>query len=470
MNRPVLLGHADSQDFTAAWRSAEAECAGDLMAHALTDDYDLPLTRLHVWILVVSVTALGFDLGEMALGAALSAVFAQQGFAGSGELGWLLAAVFVGGAVGAWPAGRLADRFGRRPVIVALLALLAAASLAGAASPDIVWLTWARGVSGLALGVLPVLIVAYLTDTLPTRGRAPLILAASALGLAGGPLLLILLRGLSPLQPLGFEGWRWALCVGGVGSLIAAILFRGLPEAPRWLAKTGRGDQSERVRQSLLASGLALRTSLVGRDARSVDRSPPAGAERPRLALIGSLCLLSPWVGMSFPVLSGAVLTQRGFVLDDSLFYLALSSTGLVVGTLAAARVIDRVERPAALAASAVGMVVGLSIFCTGQGGWAIVGGNFVFQMFAAIQVVTLNIWAAELFDVERRATLTASAWAIQRMSAAVALLFLAPLLMAQGALAVLLLLVALLLTIAGLVWVFGPRSLAVGISEGEPR
>src|SRR5205807_10530959 len=81
--------------------------------------------------------------------------------------------------------------------------------------------------------------IAYLSDVLPPRRRGTLILITAALGFLGAPAVTFLMRWLTPLQPFGLEGWRWALIIGAVGSAAIATAFRYLPESPRWLIAAG---------------------------------------------------------------------------------------------------------------------------------------------------------------------------------------------------------------------------------------
>ena len=56
----------------------------------------LPVTPLHLMAVALCAIGLLLDVAELSVNAALSAVKAGQG-----ELGWLLASVFIGGAIGA---------------------------------------------------------------------------------------------------------------------------------------------------------------------------------------------------------------------------------------------------------------------------------------------------------------------------------------------------------------------------------
>ncbi len=433
-----------------------------VLGAALNRFSHLPKTRLHYSVIAACMFALAFDLGEIALGSALSAIFSSgPDKVSSSELGWLLASVYLGGAVGAWPLGYLADRFGRRNLIVVMLWMLAITSVLAGLSENVRTLAIFRGLSGLAMGCLPVVLIAYLTDLLPVRGRAGAIMAMSAFGFAGGPLLLLLLNRLESVTSIGDDAWRWALAAGGVGAVICAIVFRWLPESPLWLAARGR-DQEALLVMTRFESPLSRDTSgVAGRPAKGRQPKTPAYAEdySLRLILICAICALTPAVTISFPVLSGALLVERGFRLTDSIFYVAYASFGYPIGALLSSFVLDRMERVTSLTVTAGGLAAGLAIFFLGATPVVIMSGAGLFLAFAAIFTAGLNIYAAELFPLRVRATTTSAAWGVLRLSAVACLLLLVPILRNQGPSAVFMLMLSALALISILLVSFGPRS-----------
>ncbi len=76
----------------------------------------------------------------------------------------LVTAIFLGMAFGPIPFGLLADRFGRRWVLLASCALFVGGALAAAAAPSLHWMLWARFVWGLGAAGLRVIAVATIRD------------------------------------------------------------------------------------------------------------------------------------------------------------------------------------------------------------------------------------------------------------------------------------------------------------------
>src|SRR5262245_46576042 len=81
-------------------------------ATALTKELnELPVTRLHLFILVACAVGFSFDLAEIAFGSILSAIFSAPPHQVDGtQLSWLLASVYVGAIAGAPLLGWLADK------------------------------------------------------------------------------------------------------------------------------------------------------------------------------------------------------------------------------------------------------------------------------------------------------------------------------------------------------------------------
>jgi MFS transporter, putative metabolite:H+ symporter len=420
------------------------------MGQGLPDEHDiagrmdrLPVTALHMAIVAVCALGLGFDTLEVALGSVLSAVFsAPSSAASSQQLSLLLASMYVGAAIGAPLLGHLADRYGRRHVLGALLLFLALTSLGASASDSLNGLTAFRALSGLAIGAYPPIVIAYLTDLLPPRQRGKLIFVMAAFATLGPVAGVFLVRWLAPLQVLGLEAWRWGFIAGGAGAALVGVLFRVLPESPRWLQARGHHARAEHALHAFERSPAWSAAAAEGRPApdqvrRKAQDLPAQGRQgRGAWPIVAALFFLSPWATVAFPLLTGAVLMQKGFKLSDTLLYVALSYFGPLVGTLLAAVVVDRIERRITLAWSAAAMLASGLAFSVGQTPSLLIASSIAFLLFASVFVPAINLYGAELFKTSARAGLIAGAWSLNRVGAAFAPLVLVPLLQGGGALA----------------------------------
>ena len=111
--------------------------------------------------------------------------------------------------------GPMADRVGRRPVLIGGLALYVLSALACAWAPNVVWLTAARAVQGLAMAAILVCARAAVRDLYSAReGLQMMARGLSGLGLVA---LVAPLLGAWLVQALN---WRWVLGAMGVYGLL----------------------------------------------------------------------------------------------------------------------------------------------------------------------------------------------------------------------------------------------------------
>ena len=212
----------------------------------------LPVTRLHAAIVVVCALGLLFDVVEAALSNALSAVFSAPPHRGRAAAACRSCSPRCSRAARSARrcSGWLADRHGRRLALGGALLVLAVTSLLAAASTDVAWLTIYRVLLRLRARRLSAA-DGRLSVRRPAAGTARLlILICGAIGFLGAPAVIFLMRWLTPLAPLGFEAWRWALMIGAIGSAIIGMLFRC---AAGIAALARRGRAARRGRRGLPA-------------------------------------------------------------------------------------------------------------------------------------------------------------------------------------------------------------------------
>ncbi len=397
---------------------------------------DRTLRPMHIFILFASALGLAIDFAEVAIGGILSALFsAPPNKVDPKTLSVLLAAVYIGAVVGASLSGWLADRYGRRTVMIAAGIIIMLTAVAAAIAPDVAMLTVVRALSGLALGAYPPLVATYLTDVLPAARRGTLIMMTAAIGTLGPPALIMLVRYLTPLEPLGIQSWRWAFWVCAAGAVISTAMVWLIPESPRWLARQGRTEDAKRALAAFSGRSTLAPPPTPDR-LHEIDIAADTWEARSFAVRIGFLILvyfLTPWSTIGFPLLSGAVLVNKGINVNDSLLYVAVANLGPTAGTLLAALFIDRLERRTALVVCAAAMIIVGFAFSSTATPIGLMASGLIFNMMSAILLAVLVIYAAELFRTEERARATSWPWASRGFGAILVPIALLPLLQSHG-------------------------------------
>ncbi|MGO4593284.1 MFS transporter [Leifsonia sp. 2TAF2] len=159
-------------------------------------------------------------------------------------LGMISSSTLIGIFVGAFLFGWLTDRFGRRPLFVADLALFTGAAilLFFVQEP---WQMFALGIAlGLAVGADYAIGTPLLSEFSPRASRGRL---GSTLQIAWnvGYMIAFLIGYL--ITTANPDAWRWVLLSAAVPAIICLIARHGLPESPRWLMSKGRTDEAKAV-------------------------------------------------------------------------------------------------------------------------------------------------------------------------------------------------------------------------------
>ncbi|KPC58327.1 4-hydroxybenzoate transporter [Pseudomonas amygdali pv. morsprunorum] len=161
------------------------------------------------------------------------------------SLGPVMSAALIGMVFGALGSGPLADRFGRKVVLVFAVFLFGLFSLASAYSSNIDQLLVLRLLTGLGIGAAMPNSTTLLSEYTPERLKSLLVTSMFCgfnLGMACG--------GFVSAKLIPSMGWHSLLMLGGILPLILAmVLMVWLPESARFLVVRNRG--AERIRKVL---------------------------------------------------------------------------------------------------------------------------------------------------------------------------------------------------------------------------
>jgi MFS transporter, SP family, sugar:H+ symporter len=296
----------------------------------------------------------------------------------SAGTGFEVASMLLGCAFGAFFAGRLADYWGRRTVLIlsAVLFLLSAIG-AGMASTSLIFVI-ARLLGGFAVGAASVMSPAYIAEVTPARYRGRLA-TVQQIAIIGGLFcaflsnyLLAKMAGASTEALwMGYAAWRWMFWMQAFPSLLFLLLLLFIPESPRYLMVKGRKDDAREVLTRLYGPVEAAAKST------EIDASLSADHHRPQLSdLINKatgkvrsivwvgigLATFQQLVGINVVFYYGAVLWQAvGFSESDAMLINVLSGALSIGACLVTILLIDKVGRKPLLWVGSLGMAISLA-------------------------------------------------------------------------------------------------------------
>jgi MFS family permease len=473
--------------------------AGDVLAR---------LDRIDTWslpYLFIGVIGLGFlftfyDIFDINVSFIQTCVALKPGCSPETALDALKTPVVLnlaGYVVGTLVLSPIADRIGRRNMLMITMGLTGLGSLYNALAPDYTNFVIARIVTGMGIGADLAIVNTFIGEVAPRRSRAKftsLIFVMSALGaLLGIWLGLVLTTQAEPWPAgLGFaqagpgfdDGWRWMYAVGALLALIAIALRVQLPESPRWLLGRGRVEEADAVVRDMEAAAskhgpLADPEPLTPEDVAA--QTDTARGHMPYRTLLGNgvylrrvvLLLLVWFTGYvtvyGFSAGFTSVLTSQGYKPPEAGVIVAVGAFGFLACAVAAVLWSERLDRKVWLPISAAVTLIGSAIIAAAGDTLAIafIGSAVIFFGF--------NLWvpmtyarSAESFPTRARTTGFALVDGVGHLGGGIGVLLIAPALphlSIFGALS----LISAFLVVAAVLGMFGVETRAKRFEEVSP-
>lgn len=172
----------------------------------------------------------------------------------SSDMGLLTASIFLGMMIGGYMWGYLADKKGRRKVLVLSLTINGMFGGLSSMAPWFSVFLVMRLISGIGVGGSIPVIFSYFSEFMPRMKRGTMISALATFWMGGN----IVAAGLAWLviprnwtEILGspaFQGWRLFVVLCSIPSLTSALFFQLLlPESPKFLMEAGREKEALHV-------------------------------------------------------------------------------------------------------------------------------------------------------------------------------------------------------------------------------
>ncbi len=328
-------------------------------------------------ILLASAAAMGgflFGFDTAVINGAVEALRAHFQV-GPWTIGQSVSLALLGSAAGALAAGPLADRIGRRPVMLAAAVLFAVSSL-GSGLPFTVWdfIVW-RMLGGIAVGAASVVAPAYIAEVAPARLRGRLG-SLQQLAIVSGIFAALLVNwaltraaGSASEPILGAAAWRWMFWSELLPSILYGIGAWLVPESPRYLVARGRDAEAlavlRRIEPATADAELAgIRTSLASWvPPRLRDLRAPGTWLMPVVWIGIALSLLQQLSGINVIFYYGTSLWQSvGFGEEQAMLLNVLTGVANILTTFIAIASIDRFGRKPLLVIGSAAMAVCLGL------------------------------------------------------------------------------------------------------------
>ena len=340
-----------------------------------------PQHSLYLWgiALVAALGGLLFGYDWVVIGGARQFYEVYFHLTSVAVVGWANSCALVGCLLGSLAAGTLADRYGRRRLLLAAAVLFAVSSVfTGWAWSFSAFIFW-RILGGTAIGLSSNVSPLYIAEISPAAHRGRLVSLNQFAIVVGILLAQIVNWRLAHPVPAGLpqdlllhtwnvqHGWRWMFTAVATPALVFTLASFFIPESPRWLCGVGRDDEARAILERIGGPAYAG-AEIAGIE--SAQRSDTASTQPSwrelllptfrKILLVGiALAALQQWTGINLLFNYAAeVYRSAGYGANDIFLNIVITGAINLAFTVLAMLLVDRVGRRLMMLAGCIGIGV----------------------------------------------------------------------------------------------------------------
>lgn len=301
------------------------------------------------------------------------------------QQGLAMSIALAGCLVGAMVSGVLADRLGRKPLLlISAFIFLASAYGTGAFDEFSIFLI-VRFIGGIAIGIASGLSPMYIAEVAPSNIRGKLVSLNQltiVLGILGAQVVNYLIAEPMPagttvpaIESWNVQmGWRWMFWSAAFPAGLFLVLACFIPESPRWLTMKGMTEQASQILTSIGGKEYADKEIAAVVAGKAKDAAEKQGGLKMLFSKPFRLVLLIGVVIAVFQQWSGTnvifnyaqeIFSDAGYDLGEMLFNIVLTGITNVVFTFVAIYTVDRLGRKKLMLFGAGGLAVIYAILGT---------------------------------------------------------------------------------------------------------
>jgi len=278
--------------------------------------------------------------------------------------GLTMSIALLGCLVGAMVAGMMADRYGRKPLLLVSALIFFFSGYATGAFSNFSWFLGARFLGGIGIGIASGLSPMYIAEVAPAavRGRLvslnqlTIVLGILAAQVANWQIAEPIPESFTPADICaswnGQMGWRWMFWGAAFPAVAFILLSCFIPESPRWLAMKGEVEKARKVLTSI--GGEVYATEELAQMEKTAETKEVQGGLRllfsspfRRVLILGVIvAAFQQWCGTNVIFnYAQEIFQSAGYSLGDVLFNIVVTGVANVIFTIVAIYTVDRLGR-----------------------------------------------------------------------------------------------------------------------------
>lgn len=291
--------------------------------------------------------------------------------------GWAMSSALIGCLFGALSSGYFSDRLGRKVPLIGAAALFTISAIGTGAANDFSLFIAYRLLGGLGIGIASAVSPMYIAEIAPAHLRGRLVAVNQltiVIGILAAQIINYLIAEKVPEGSTdqmiveswnGQWGWRWMFWAETVPAVSFFVLAFFIPESPRFLAKSGRTEQSLTILQKIGGMEYARNIELeiaetLKFSSSKIDWKALRDKKIKPVLLLGViLAVFQQWCGINVIFnYAEEVFTSAGYSVSDMLLNVVITGVVNLIFTLIAMRMVDNWGRRKMMLLGSAGLAV----------------------------------------------------------------------------------------------------------------
>lgn len=293
--------------------------------------------------------------------------------------GVAMTTALVGCLIGAMVAGAMADRYGRKPLLIISAVLFTVSAVATGVYDDFTLFNIARFIGGIGIGIASALSPMYIAEISPANIRGRLVSLNQmtiVLGILGAQIANWLIADEVPVDYTADEilaswngqmGWRWMFWAEAVPASLFLLLAFFIPESPRWQTMKGMEQKAIKTLRNIGGEQYAANEIGLIKTSAIADANKEKGGLKVLftrkyaavLTLGVIVAVFQQWCGTNVIFnYAQEIFSDAGYSVGDVLFNIVITGVANVIFTIVALFTIDRWGRRSLMLFGSISLAV----------------------------------------------------------------------------------------------------------------
>lgn len=280
------------------------------------------------------------------------------GIGGNDLLVGLATSIALAGCmIGALACGALADRYGRKPLMVTAAFIFIVSSIGTGAFNVFEAFLVSRFIGGIAIGIASGLSPMYIAEISPDNIRGRLVTINQLTIVIGILLAQIINWRIAASHQFDWNiasGWRWMFYIAAFPATIFFILSFIIPESPRYLIMKGRADSARRIFEKMGGDDYADRQVVAVNESIRISSANDRGSVKSlfsksmaKVLVLGIvIAFFQQWCGTNVIFnYAQEIFHGAGFDVDNTFINIVVTGVANLVFTLIALFTVEKLGR-----------------------------------------------------------------------------------------------------------------------------